>query len=668
MPGTNGYISANHYIFDQATGTQTIAGGSVNLPYQLGDIAVLSNAILGGDLVTNGLSIGGSGQLTLGGNRATVNGNFSTTGSALLVMTNPGDSLMVSGNAAFDGGLEAGVNLTEGTISIGGNLSQSGSQFRAQGNHRTVFASPTAVIASGGVEPVFNDLVVSGSLSLATNTNMVRDLVMQSGSHLVSQTTQQLRGARNVTLASGSTVTPFLLELSGSISSLGLLSPGTIVFSGTGFIPASSANVAYQRIIVSNLSAGYAPNGALTAPNGLAIMGPFTVGGNTVTVNDLQVSQPTGRLIMNNAAGVLSIATIASFDGGDETGQLTAGTILINGSMTQSATNSPNSFRASGTHSVFFSGAGASQLAFETPGSQFQNLVIDMPSGTTTVTGGTIVAAGNLTVSRGSFILNGHRVDVGQNLAINGSTSTIAMQNPVDSLIVGNAATFAGGSTVGLLTAGVLRVSGNFTQSATVSTTSFAPSGSHKTVLGSAAGGAVSIGSPGLGAAGSHFQVLDVTSATGGITLDVNMQADSLISTTSAARISSPGVNLTVRRSNVSGLTLDNTHFVLDEQGVASTENFSNVTFTGFAGIADVLLTVSGPGNSSGRPAVTTANINFQPLGIGAANFYVDLTSTNGLAFQMTMTGSNQGAAAGGNGPALTRVTPGSGVATVSWP
>jgi hypothetical protein len=294
--------------------------------------------------------------------------------------------------------------------------------------------------------------------------------------------------------------------------------------------------------------------------------------------------------------------------------------------------------------------------------------VIDMPSGTATVTSGSVVAAGNLTVSRGRFILNGHRVDVGQNLAINGSTSTIAMQNPTDSLMVGNAATFAGASTNGLLTAGVLRVSGNFLQSAVSSTLSFAPSGTHKTVLGSASGSTVSIGSPGLGAAGSHFQVLDVTPATGGVSLDVNMQADSLISTAPAARITSPGVTLTARRSQVTGLTFNGTYFTLDEQGVAAPETFSNVTYNGFTGGSNVLLTVIGPGLTAGRPPVTTANLNFQTLGIGAANFYVDLTTTNNQAFQMTMTGSNQGAAAGGNGPSLTRVTPGTGIATVSWP
>jgi hypothetical protein len=291
-------------------------------------------------------------------------------------------------------------------------------------------------------------------------------------------------------------------------------------------------------------------------------------------------------------------------------------------------------------------------------------------AGDVTMPFGTGTASADLEI-QGSGILrmgsSGATFNVLGNLRTVGN-GRLAMTDPSSAVTVSGNATFAGGSTDGLLTAGTLSVGGNFTQIAN-SVTSYAPSGTHKTVLGSAAARTVSIGSPGAGAGGSHFQVLDVTPATGGLSLDVNMQADSLISTSTAAKITSPGVNLTARRAQVSGLILDNTHFILDEQGTFSAENFSNVTFTGFAGIADVLLTVSGPGSgAAARPAVTTANITFQTLPVGQANFYVDLTSTNALPFGMTMTGSNQGATAGGNGPALTRLTPLTGVATVSWP
>jgi hypothetical protein len=181
------------------------------------------------------------------------------------------------------------------------------------------------------------------------------------------------------------------------------------------------------------------------------------------------------------------------------------------------------------------------------------------------------------------------------------------------------------------------------------------------------------MGSPGAGAAGSHFHILDVTPATGGIILDVNMEADSLISTAAAARIEGPLVALTARRVQVSGLTFFNTRFILDEQGTFAPENFSNVSFTGYPGTSTglTLFALSGPGGTvAARPTITTVNVNFLGLAVGAGNFYVDATSTNGGVITLTMTGSNQSpqAVPPGNGPALTKVTPTGGVVTVNWP
>jgi hypothetical protein len=62
-------------------------------------------------------------------------------------------------------------------------------------------------------------------------------------------------------------------------------------------------------------------------------------------------------------------------------------------------------------------------------------------------------------------------------------------------------------------------------------------------VIGAGAARAISIGSPGAGAGGCHFQVLDVSNATGGLSLDVNMQADLLISNSASAKLTGPGVS-----------------------------------------------------------------------------------------------------------------------------
>jgi hypothetical protein len=379
-----------------------------------------------------------------------------------------------------------------------------------------------------------------------------------------------------------------------------------------------------------------------------------------------------GLLVMTNALDSVIAPNGVVFQGADEIGQLTAGVITTAAGITVAGT-SANQFAASGTHKVVINGARNAGISFPAgTSSHFQNLEIaTVGNFQAQLINSTVTVAGNLSVLNGQMATSGRRLNVGGNFSTNGA-GTLTMTSGGDSLLISGNASFSGGTTSGLLTNGVLRVIGDFTQSAVNSVTSFAPSGLHKTVLGSAAASDVSMGSPGAGAAGSHFQVLDVTPATGGIILDVNMQADSLISTAAAARIEGPLVALTARRVQVTGLNFFNTRFILDEQGGFAPETFSNVTFNGYPANSTglVLFTFIGPGGAAAaRPAPVTTNVNFTPqLGVGAGNFYVDLTSSNGFQVNLTMTGSNQGATAGGNGSILTRVTPGTGVATVAWP
>lgn len=77
--------------------------------------------------------------------------------------------------------------------------------------------------------------------------------------------------------------------------------------------------------------------------------------------------------------------------------------------------------------------------------------------------------------------VNGGVVRVGDSLVVRNS-ARLLMQTPTDQVISQGTATFAGGASV--LSAGVLRVDEGFTQSSATSTASFAPSGTHRTVLG----------------------------------------------------------------------------------------------------------------------------------------------------------------------------------------
>ena len=251
-------------------------------------------------------------------------------------------------------------------------------------------------------------------------------------------------------------------------------------------------------------------------------------------------------------------------------------------------------------------------------------------------------------------------------------TGTITMNTSVfNALDIGGNATFAGGSTTGLLTLGEITVRGNFTQTAITSVTSFAPSGTHTTAFVSTAAQVIDFGSPGTLTAGSHFAALDLTGATGGAGLTVNSIADSLFSSSPSAKLTGAGASLTARRVQVSGLIVDNAPIVIDEQGSASSEDFSGVTFQGFPTTGTTMLDIIGPGGTlAARPAFTTSNVNFQALPTGAGNLYVNLTSINGGFFTLTMTGSNQSPQIGGNGPALSNPPNQTtvGGATINWP
>jgi YVTN family beta-propeller protein len=84
-------------------------------------------------------------------------------------------------------------------------------------------------------------------------------------------------------------------------------------------------------------------------------------------------------------------------------------------------------------------------------------------------------------VGTGQFDVSGKVIDVADYL-VTTNTGKLKMTNPLDRLNVGGDAAFFGGSTAGLLTAGVLSVGGNFTQSGAGGVQdSFSASGGHIT-------------------------------------------------------------------------------------------------------------------------------------------------------------------------------------------
>jgi hypothetical protein len=93
------------------------------------------------------------------------------------------------------------------------------------------------------------------------------------------------------------------------------------------------------------------------------------------------------------------------------------------------------------------------------------------------------------------------------------------MTNTADVLSVAGNASFAGGSTTGLLTAGSLTINGNFAQSGNPA--SFAASGTHLTWLRPTAARTVTMASSDT-TTGSHFANLSITPVSAGLTVALN--------------------------------------------------------------------------------------------------------------------------------------------------
>ena len=121
--------------------------------------------------------------------------------------------------------------------------------------------------------------------------------------------------------------------------------------------------------------------------------------------------------------------------------------------------------------------------------------------GTLTVNGGDLLV-GNVTDTDST------RVQVGGPIATTNG-GRLGMQNDLAWISTGSNATFAGGSTDGLLTAGRLMIGGNFTQSG--DNASFAASGTHVTQFATEGAQSIDFTAPGAGT--SHFNHLEIAQA-----------------------------------------------------------------------------------------------------------------------------------------------------------
>jgi hypothetical protein len=582
-----------------------IPAGAPNYPLLVtseivGDMTVDPGASVGfidgtlevqGDLTGGGDMLGGGPTMSGAGVTLAMGslGDLRVTGNVTMAA-----DLFMSGSLAIDG-IPAHLNINGRSLDVVGDLALTNSgtiQMTVAGSDLTVNGSATF---DGGP---LTGLMTQGTFTLRGNLTQLH-----------SSTPSSFRtGPSFTTIMAGST--PQAITMADS-----LLSHFSNL-SNTG----SAGLVANSLILVqSDLTLGN--NVQVTATDQTTQGGGFDVRGNVTTGagSNLQVGRLylVGNLTVNGTWSTTSVI----FQGATQTAPVLP--------YQQVFTQVGNISFATGAVSM-------SQLSV---GSGTLNL-----GGRTTVSGGVFVTGGNLKP-------NNHTLAMGAALNVSG-TGTLTMQSPLDSVITGptGAAIFGGGSTLGLLTDGVLKVGGSFSQTSGTSSTSFAASGTHKTVLGAAGVRVVNFATPGTGGAGSHFGNLDVTAGTGDINLVNNIVVDgSLISapTGLTPKLVGGGKSVTAMSLSIStplttSLIFDNAPLIVNEQGTIRSQLFDKAQFSGFPTSAtSVVLIDMALVGAPGPRGITFNTTTVQPT-LGTGGLYARLLNSNGpVPVTVTFNGSN---------------------------
>ena len=546
----------------RTSGFLVLAASSGTARGNLAGVRVTGNVTLNGaTTVADSLQLA-SGSLVVGGQALTINGAFSNNGSGTFTMTNPADSVTVTGATLYNGGSTLAV-LTAGTLVLDGPFTESSGStlFQATGTHTTVF--------NGGT----NQTVTFAAASLAGNHFQ----------HVVFANPSGITLGGNIAAAGNASVTAGVVTgtgrtafLGGSLSdptSLGWNVATTSLAGSPGLLPDSilgnldvtgTVTLAKNTVVKGNLT----PNGAATLAFGgfrMRVDGSLTVSG-------------TAQVLMQNATDTLDVAGAVSWNGSTSAGLLTNGVLVLRGNFSEPSGSSV--FQGSGAHKTLFAGSAPQSVAFAAAGiggNRFADVEFANPAGVTltanaaaagngavtagTVTGSTgaititvggnvadptstswqvpttvlagtptalpdsfpagVTVTGTVTLAKplvikgayaqsaGAFTPNGFHVRIDSTFNLSGGQ--VLMQNPVDTLDVAGTTTWNGSTLGGQLTAGTLIFRGNFSEP--TGSTVFSASGTHATLFAGTAAQTATFAGQSL--ASNHFQDLVIQNAAG---------------------------------------------------------------------------------------------------------------------------------------------------------
>jgi hypothetical protein len=358
------------------------------------------------------------GNLTINGHTLAVVGDLTVTGGTF-AMTNPADSVVVGKSLMLGGGDENG-KLTAGVLRIADSLNV-GVVFS---NYNPLFATGTHLTILDGVAPQsvdcrcaayggsqFQNLEIRNSGGgVSGDAFRVAGRLAVATPSAVSANTIDVAG--RVTTAAGSTLSGVNGHFNfDSLSIGGGFAFTTITATGGHTLPALTVAELYIQTggPVITLSSSLSLNFLFV------ISGELILGGHTITASYVVGTDSSGVLTMNDPMDSI-IAHGFAVRGGDETGHLTAGLLVVSESF-QAA--SLRSFVASGTHRTRLDGAVTVFFAYpDSAGSHFQTL--EMAPGASMSTSAAL-ALGQLVTTGGAPVITGGHITVG-GLDVNGLT------------------------------------------------------------------------------------------------------------------------------------------------------------------------------------------------------------------------------------------------------
>src|SRR5690606_18202581 len=206
---------------------------------------------------------------------------------------------------------------------------------------------------------------------------------------------------------------------------------------------------------------------------------------------------------------------------------------------------------------------------------------------------------------------------------INGNLQTtgggvLRMNQVTDTLEVNGNLSFGGGDESTRLLAGMLFVSGNFTQTGIA--TSFVGSGTHTVFLDGAGAQTLNLASPGFAA--SRFHNVIIANSAGGVTATSDLSATGTagVTPTAVRTLSGNGSTLFTTILNVSNFTFNN--LLLNFSG-STVVTFDTVAFQGYAPTATPL-TIAHPGAAA---PLAFLDVSFSV--VPTSGFYLSATDTN---------------------------------------